>query len=212
MRRAWLLLTFLCFSSGIAIAQDFDGQDEDSSIDSIASESITSISSESLSDLASGLSRLRDSCAKKALDTRTRFADAEMDSVNNLKLAQQQAEIDSRVYAVGHGRSQTLDYYSRQLQAADDAQRSSHQANSDQYNKNKAEVESCISSARSVGENAYRSFKSNKKNSKNLTSAQYLMAAWLGNLNEINPDQPDGSDATKAEWTRQKSLATVNDL
>lgn len=212
MRKAWMLAFLICFYSEILGAQDFDGQGEYSQNTPVSEKNITSISSSSLSDLASGLSELRDNCAKKALDTRTKFADSEMDSINNLKLAQQQAEIDAHVYSVGHGRSETLDYYSQRLQSADDAQRSSHQANSDQYDKDKADVDSCVSSARMVGENAYRSFKTNKKNSKNMTSAQALMAAWLGNLNEINPDHPDGSDETKAEWTKQKSLAEVDSL
>jgi hypothetical protein len=163
----------------------------------------------SLDELVSGLTALRDNCSQKAQQAKSDFSMATFKEGLTEDADRQQATMDARVYAVGHGDRETTAYLANRLQenSANQAQRS--KAISDKLAADKQAVQACILDARERGKANYSSFKADPKRKRYLSEAESLMTAWLTNVDEITTDQPEGSDISKANWNTAKSHAEL---
>lgn len=159
------------------------------------------------------LTKLRDHCAQIAKKAADKHALDQYQVGLDLQLAQTQAQMDARVYGVGHGSRETRDFYLSRLQSATDQSTRTDNKIAAEYAKSGDDVAACVKSAESDGRFAYTSFKSEKGNKPSAKiDAESLMTAWLANLEEISLTSPDGSDGTSAQWKTAKARAEVDSM
>lgn len=165
-----------------------------------------------VSGFAAELSTLRDACADKAKEASQAYSSAQFQASLDAQTAVDQAEMDARVYGVGHGRRETSEFLAsrlqeNQLKAVDKAGEISNKLASDAK-----DVAACVSDAEQKGKSLYASYKSGLKHKKGAEEAESLVTAWLTNLKEIDTDHPNGSEATDAAWKTAKSHAEISDI
>lgn len=163
----------------------------------------------SLENLASNLTALRDACSQQAQKAKSDFSTATFQESLQLDADRDQAQMDARVYAVGHGNRQTQTYLLDRLQENSANQAARSKVISDKLSTDKQAVQACVADAREKGRAGYSSFKSDPKNKRLFGEAESLTTAWLTNVDEITTDQPQGGDASKANWNTAKSHAEL---
>lgn len=157
-----------------------------------------------LSGLATSLTAGRDACALQAKDASTAAATANFKASLDLQGAQAQAEMDARVYGIGHGRRETRNFLIDRLQQATQASIAESAQIADKLAADSEAVKSCVATAEAKGKAEYSAFKANKRHGKQLPEAEALMTAWLTNVGEIDVGHPQGGDASLAAWNTAK--------
>jgi len=165
-----------------------------------------------VASLASTLQDQRNVCAKMAADAKSSYSLAQYKSGLDRQTAALKAEMDTRVYRVGHGSRQATDYYIQQMQNANNAQNAKDRATSDEFMANTKKVEECVVDAKQQGTSTYISFKEHHVSKPVRAQAEVLMTAWLANVDEINTSSPDGGDASHTAWKAAKAHAEVSSL
>ncbi|WP_130617977.1 hypothetical protein [Dyella amyloliquefaciens] len=162
-----------------------------------------------LGELLSSLASMRNECAQQAQKARDDFSTATFKAHLDADTGRTQAQMDARVYGVGHGSRETQQYFIDRLKANSDAQAQTLKNISDKYSSDKQSSLACIDEAKQHGKEEYKAFKADPKNKRALPDAESLMTAWLSNMDEITPDQSQGSEATKANWNTAKAHAEL---
>jgi len=165
-----------------------------------------------VADLAATLQAQRDVCAKMAADAKSTYSLAQYQSGLDRQTAAVKAEMDARVYGVGHGRQQTTDYNIQQIQNSENAQNAKDRSISDEYGASTQKVGQCVSDFEQKGKSIYVVFKQRHTNNSIRAQAESLMSAWLENMSEINTDTPNGSDTSYGAWKAAKARAEVSSL
>lgn len=162
--------------------------------------------------LASRLQHERDVCATMANEAKQAYSLSQYQSGLDRETAALKAEMDARVYGVGHGRRQTAEYYAQRLEAAEAEQRAKDEEAAAAFSTSGTEVAQCVVALKQTGKDVYVSFKQKHAKSPTLTQAGALMAAWLANVDEISTSMPNGGDASLAAWKAAKAQAEVSSL
>jgi hypothetical protein len=165
-----------------------------------------------LADLASVLQDQRDICAKLAADAKRTYSLAQYQSGLDRQTAALKAEMDARVYGVGHGRRETTAFYLDKMQQATSAQDAKDKEVSDAFAADTKSVAQCVSDIEQKGKASYVAFKQKHADKLMRSQAESLMTAWLANVGEISADSPDGGDATFGAWKEAKARAEVSSL
>lgn len=169
-------------------------------------------SATTVQELSVALSQKRDACAQLAQDASNK-ADAAFLQVDlDRDTAHRQVEMDTDVYSVGHGRSQTTEFMLQKMREAAAASAEQSQRVADQVSIDRRAVEQCVSDALAAGKAEFSTFKANKKHKQNLPEAESLMTAWIANSSEISIGKPQGSPETLASWKSAKAHAEVSSL
>lgn len=166
----------------------------------------------SVQDLADALTSSRDACVQQASQAASTASTANFKAGLDLQNAQLQAEMDARVYGVGHGRRETSEYLLDRMQQANAASAAETQRIADQLKTDSHAVLVCVDAAKAHGKNLYSAFKAEKRHHRDMPEAEALMTAWLTNMAEVTSDQPQGGDASLAAWKTAKAHAEVAGL
>ena len=165
-----------------------------------------------LSGLASTLAGLSGACEAKAQAAKMASSTALYQNSLDSQLAIDRAQMDARVYGVGHGGRETTEYLADQLQNGQNKVEADRAKIAEKLTSDRRDVESCVSDAETQGKNRYSSFKADHKRKSDISDAESIMTAWLTNLKEISVDTPQGSEATNAAWKTAKAHAEISDL
>ncbi|MGN6234979.1 hypothetical protein [Dyella sp.] len=177
-----------------------------------AAPSIASEHSAGLAELSVALSAKRDACAQMA-QTASNKADAAFLQVDlDRDTARRQVEMDTDVYRVGHGNSQTTDYMLQRMREAADASAQQTERVAAQVAADRKAVKQCVADALLAGKGQFSAFKADKKHKSQLAAAETLMAAWLANSGEITIGKPQGSPETLAAWKAAVARVEVSSL
>lgn len=166
----------------------------------------------SIGDLSETLQAQRDACANMAADAKRNYSLAQYQAGLDRQTAAVKAEMDARVYGVGHGRRETEAFYLQTMQDAEDAQKAKDKANSEEFNANSARVARCVSDAEQNGKSTYIAFKKGRSNDPARARAESLMSAWLENIREISAAAPNGGEPSYNAWKAAKARADVSSL
>lgn len=166
----------------------------------------------SVQDLADALTSSRDACVQQASQAASTASTANFKAGLDLQNAQLQAEMDARVYGVGHGRRETSEYLLDRMQQANAASAAETQRIADQLKTDSHAVLLCVDAAKAHGKSLYSAFKADKRHHRDMPEAEALMTAWLTNMAEVTSGQPQGGDASLAAWKTAKAHAEVAGL
>ena len=162
--------------------------------------------------LASQLQAERGVCASMAKDAKQAYSLAQYKAGLDRETAALKAEMDARVYGVGHGRQQSTEYFAQLLQKAAAEQRAKDEQTAAAFSSSGDKVAQCVVALKQSRKDAYVAFKQKHTKSPLRAQAEALMAAWLANVDEINTSTPDGGDASLAAWKAAKAQAEVSSL
>ena len=166
----------------------------------------------SIGDLASELQTERDVCANLAKEAKKAYSLAQYQSDLDRDTAALKAEMDARVYGVGHGRRQTAEYYAQRRESLEAEQRAKDEETEDAFSSAGETVAQCLVALEQKGKDKYIAFKQRHAESPVGLQAEALMVAWLTNVLEISTSEPDGGDASLAAWKAAKAHAEVTSL
>lgn len=166
----------------------------------------------SVQDLASALAAPRDACAQQAQRAASDANTANYKAGLDLQNAQLQAELDARVYSVGHGRTETRDFLLERTRQTNADSIATTQRIADKLHADSQAVLACVADAKAQGKNLYSTFKADRRHRRDMPEAEALMTAWLTNVAEISTDQPQGSDESLAGWKKAKAHTEVAGL
>ena len=165
-----------------------------------------------ISDLASELQAQRETCSSMAMQAKKDYDFAIFQARLDRDTAALKAEMDARVYAVGHGRRQTTEYYAQLLQNVAAEQQAKDKANSDAFFAAGENVTRCIAQIKEQGKSIYVAFKQKPSSKSARHQAEALISAWLTNIDEINTSKPNGGDVSFNAWKAAKTQAEVSSL
>jgi hypothetical protein len=130
----------------------------------------------------------------------------------DLETADLKAEMDARVYAVGHGQRQTTEYYAQLLQNATAKQQAKDKVINDTFLAAGEKLKECVIELKEKGKATYVNFKKRSVNATVISQAETLMTAWLANVNEISTAAPNGEDPSFTAWKAAIAQAEVSAL
>lgn len=163
-------------------------------------------------DLATALAAPRDACAQQAQRAASAASTANYKAGLDLQNAQLQAELDARVYSVGHGRRETRDFLLERTRQTNADSIAATQRIADKLQADSQAVLACVADAKVQGKNLYSAFKADKRHHRDMREAEALMTAWLTNVGEISTNQPQGGDESLASWKKAKAHTEVAGL
>lgn len=163
-------------------------------------------------DLARALDDARDPCAQQAQRAAQDASTANFKASLDLKTAQMQAEMDARVYGVGHGRRETREFLLDRMHGNSVAATKEMQRISDGLGAINLDVQVCLAVARTKGKAEYSAFKADKRHKSDMPEADSLMTAWLTNIGEIDIDHPQGGESSLAAWKSARAHAELSAL
>ena len=166
----------------------------------------------SIGDLASELQTERSLCASMAREAKQAYSLAQYKSGLDRDTAALKAEMDARVYGVGHGRRETAEYYAQRLQILEAEQHAKDKDAADAFSTAGEKVAQCLVALKQKGKDRYVAFRQRHTKSSVRLQAETLMSAWLANVDEISTSSPDGGDASLAAWKAAKAHAEVSSL
>jgi hypothetical protein len=164
------------------------------------------------SELSKALTGLSDACTTKA----TEFASADQVAIfqqsEDRKTAQLQIEMDTRVYGVGHGRSETSQHMIDLMQAQSQQESQAATDFGVKASDEDKQVSACTDSAEESGKALYSAFKSSRKKKDKMDEANAVMTAWLVEIKSITKGTPKGSAEASAAWQSSKAHAELEAL
>lgn len=162
--------------------------------------------------LTNKLDEYRETCAAMASKLSSDESTARLKERLESDLERQQIKMDVEIYAVGHGRNKTTEYYLDRLQkkAEKDKERSSQLA--EQGKRNSDTVSACVAQALDQGKTLYATFKGSKRRNKDIDEASAVMTAWVVNTQTISIGAPQGTNESKNEWQKAKARAELEAL
>jgi hypothetical protein len=163
-------------------------------------------------DLAATLQQQREVCASLAKEAYQTFDLAQFQARLDGDNARLKAEMDARVYGVGHGRQQTADYYLSRLKSVSEEQAEKAKATSDAFTAAGLQVDQCVADAKKSGKASYTAFKKTQVSARVRKEAESLMSAWLTNISEVTSSKPNGEDESFNAWKAAKAHAEVSSL
>ena len=163
-------------------------------------------------DLAATLQQQREVCASLAKEANQSFERAQFQARLDGDTARLKAEMDARVYGVGHGRQQTAEFYVSRLQRVSEEQSEKSKASSEAFKAAELEVDQCVADAKIAGKASYTAFKKAQVSPSVRKEAESLMSAWLTNISEITASKPNGEDESFNAWKAAKAHAEVSSL
>lgn len=158
---------------------------------------------------ANNLEEIRGECSTMASELSADAALADTKNSSESYLRRLKTRQDVELYAIGHGRRQTVDYQLERMRADSEADANERQQIVAKRDEGSAAVRACIEKAVEKGKTLYSGVKRNKQIEE---SATQLMTSWLVNTRSVSFYSPSGSQDSNNDWKKAKAAAELSGL